>query len=872
MKRCAALWLLCALGFFIGSAPAHSSAAPDPVAVGTTGRVRLNFNADWRFKLGKSQDAQQPSFDDSDWEDIGLPHSFSIPYFRASAFYTGDGWYRKAVTLDALPTGRQLSLEFEGAFQDTVVYVNGVELAHHRGGYTGFSVDMTNAVRPGRNVVAVRVNNDWSPTLAPRAGEHVFSGGLYRDVWLLATDAVHVTWAGTRVTTPDLSQSSGKVAVETEIHNSGSDAAAFTVRTKIVDDRGKTVAALPDQSLHEDANATVVARQTSDPISKPRLWSPETPVLYRAITTIEVDGKERDRYETQFGFRWFEWTADHGFFLNGKHRYFRGANVHQDQAGWGDAVTNRAIERDVQMIKDAGFDFIRGSHYPHDPHFAESTDRIGLLFLSEAPFWGTAPFKNPWGASAYPTDPADRAAFEASAKQQLAEMIRINRNHPSIVVWGMDNEVFFTTQGTLPDVRRFLQELVALSHELDPTRPAAIDGAQRGDIDKLGDIAGYNGDGAQLFPNPGIPNFVAEYGSTMVDRPGEYIPGWGDLPKTPGANEKEEGSWRLPWRSGEVLWCGFDHGSIAGKKFGGMGMIDYQRLPKRQWFWYRNFYAHVPPPEWPREGTPAALRITTSASTIARADGTDDVQVVVSVVDAKGRRVSNSPPVRLAIESGPGELPTGRAIDFAPDSDIEIRDGEAAIAMRSWQAGVTRLRATSRGLRDGVAEVRTLVGPTFEPSTTRVPADRPYVKFGAGTREQTGDGVFGLNNPTDASSSAENHTSRLVNDGNSTTYWAPAANDKEMSVTLDTERVIEIHRVMLTFPQAASYGFLAETQDAQGKWQKLAEQHSGEDSRQARTVDTLSIEGRKVRIRLRVPAGAIAGLAELRVSGTLRTE
>jgi beta-galactosidase len=701
----------------------------------------------------------------------------------------------------------------------------------------------------------------------------VFSGGLYRDVWFVATDAVHVTWTGTRVTTPDLSAASGKVAVETEIRNDRARAADVLVQTRIINDRGATVVKLPEQKVSIPANAVTTAKQLSTPIPKPHLWSPETPSLYRAVTSLRVDGRELDHLETEFGFRWLEWTADRGFFLNGQHRYFRGANVHQDQAGWGDAVTNAAIERDVRMIKEAGFDFIRGSHYPHDPHFAEATDRIGLLFLSEASFWGTAPFKNPWGASAYPTDPADRPAFEASVKQQLTEMIRINRNHPSIVVWGMDNEVFFTAQDTLPEVRRFLKELVALSHELDPTRPASIDGAQRGDIDKLGDVVGYNGDGAQLFANPGIPNFVAEYGSTMVDRPGDYAPGWGDdLPRTPGAKPDEALSWRLPWRSGEALWAGFDHGSIAGKKFGGMGMIDYFRLPKRQWYWYRNFYSHVPPPEWPQAGTPAALRITTSAPTIARADGTDDVHVIVSVVDAQGRRLTNSPPVRLAIESGPGELPTGRIIDFAPDTDIAIRDGEAAIAMRSWQSGVTRLRATSPGLKDAAAEVRTLGGPKFIEGTTPLAHDRPYVPFGSGTREQTGDGVFGLNNPTDASSKAPDHSSRFVNDGDPATYWAPVDSDATPSVSIDTERVLEIHRLELTFPQAAAYGFVAETQDRQGQWRTIAEQPEGQHPDRTLTIDTLAVEGRKVRVRLRVPPGAVPGLSELRVIGTLRND
>ncbi|ESQ88673.1 glycoside hydrolase family 2 protein [Asticcacaulis benevestitus] len=854
------------------SASAASLDMATKPALDSSSRTRANFNADWRFKLGSSDGAERPTFEDQAWQTVGLPHSFSMPYFRAAAFYTGDGWYRKTFPLPSVPSGRRYSLEFEGAFQDARVYVNGIELAHHRGGYTGFSVDITKAVHAGNNIVAVKVNNSWDPTLAPRAGEHVFSGGLYRDVWLVSSDAVHIPWTGTRVTTPELSEHSGKVSVETEVRNDQPDAAVVTVHTTLVDPAGKPVATLNDEHASIAPGAMVIVRQVSAPIQRPRLWSPETPALYRVVTTLTVAGRERDRLETSFGFRWFEWTADRGFFLNGKHRYFKGANVHQDQAGWGDAVTNGAIERDVRMIKEAGFDFIRGSHYPHDPHFADTTDRLGMLFLSEAPFWGTAAFKNPWGAPAYPTEIADRAAFEASVKQQLAEMIRINRNHPSIVVWGMDNEVFFTKEETLPDVRRLLKEMVALSHQLDPTRPAAIDGAQRGEIDKLGDIVGYNGDGASLFPDPGIPNFVAEYGVTMADRPGDYAPGWDDLPNTVGADKTKEGSWRLPWRSGEVIWAGFDHGSIAGKRFGGMGMIDYFRLPKRQYYWYRNAYAHRPPPVWPVAGTPAALRVTTSAPTIARADGTDDVQVIVSVVDATGRRLSNSPPVRLAIESGPGELPTGRSIDFSPDSDIVIRDGEAAIAMRSWQAGVTRLRATSPGLKDAVAQVRTLRGPAFVAGETLLADDRPYAPFTPVLRDLPGDTVFGLSNPTFASTSAPDHSSRMVNDGNPATYWAPTPEDAVKAITIDMERFVEVHRLTLTFPHIGPYGFVAEIQDRQGHWQKLVEQIEGQETSQTRTVETEPREGRNVRIRLRVPAGAPAGLAEVQITGTLRAD
>jgi len=834
-------------------------------------RTSIVFNADWRFTLGKAEGAEAVDFDDAAWERIGLPHSFSMPYFRAPAFYTGDGWYRKTFVMPQIPSDRRLSLEFEGAFQDTKVFVNGIELAHHRGGYTGFPVDITTAVRPGRNVIAVRVNNEWQPTLAPRAGEHVFSGGIYRDVWLTTSNAVHVPWNGTRVTTPELSDASGKVAVDTEVRNSGSSTTEVVVSSSVVDNRGRKVATLADQQVVVEPGATLVVKQLSAPLKNPKLWSPETPVLYKVLTSLKVAGRERDRFETSFGFRWFEWTADRGFFLNGKHRYFRGANVHQDQAGWGDAVTNRAIERDVQMIKDAGFDFIRGSHYPHDPHFAESTDKLGMLFLSEAAFWGTAPFKNPWGASAYPTDPAHREAFDANVKQQLAEMIRINRNHPSIIAWGMDNEVFFSAKETMPEVRRLLKELVALTHELDPTRPASIDGAQRGEIDKLGDIVGYNGDGASLFPDPGIPNFVAEYGITMTERPGTYEPGWDDLPNTKGADRKVEGSWRLPWRSGEAIWAGFDHGSIAGKRFGGMGMIDYFRLPKRQYYWYRNAYAHVPPPVWPESGAPAALQLKVSAPTITRADGTDDVQVICSVVDSKGHRVSNNVPIHLAIESGPGEFPTGRSIDFAEDSDIIIRDGEAAMTLRSWQAGVTSLRATSPGLKDATVRVRTVQGPAYVEGKTPVVADRPYVAFVQPLVEHQGDGKFGLSNPTFASSNSPDHSSKFANDGDANTYWQAASGDAEMTLTIDLERIIQVHQLMLSFPQALPYGFVAEIEDRKGHWSRLVEQIEGQDATKIRTFETESVEGRLVRIRLRPPAGAIIGIAEVQVSGALKT-
>jgi hypothetical protein len=253
-------------------------------------------------------------------------------------------------------------------------------------------------------------------------------------------------------------------------------------------------------------------------------------------------------------------------------------------------------------------------------------------------------------------------------------------------------------------MRAFLEELVNYTHTLDPTRPAAIGGAQRpvdeNRIDQIGDLAGYNGDGSSLpvFQNPGVPSLVSEYGSTSAVRPGKYEPGWGDL-------AKDNGQAVHPWRSGQAIWCMFDHGSIAGENLGRMGIVDYYRLPKRAWYWYRNEYRRIPPPAWPQEGVPAGLKLAADKTELRSVDGTDDTLVAVTVVNKDGKPISNCPPVTLTVDRGPGEFPTGPSITFDPHSDIAIRDGQAAIEFRSYYAGRTLIRATSPGLRDATIEI-----------------------------------------------------------------------------------------------------------------------------------------------------------------------
>ncbi len=849
----------------IAEASGASADGPAPVL-----RQIVNFNREWLFRRGNNPGAEAASFQDADWERIGLPHSFSIPYFAEGTFYVGEGWYRKHFDLPAKWVGRRMFLDFEGAFQDAEIFLNGRKVGAHQGGYTGFEIDITDAAVIGNNVLAVRLNNQWNPRLAPRAGEHVFSGGLYRNVRLVVTAPLHVTWYGTFVTTPSVSAAAGTVNVKTEVVNQSAAAKHCAVRTTVLDPAGRPVASM-EATQTISSGQTAIFDQSSAPVANPQLWSPEHPHLYSVKTTVLDDGKPVDDFTSPLGFRWFRFTADQGFFLNGKRYYFKGANVHQDHAGWGDAVAESGFFRDVQLMKDAGFEFIRGSHYPHAPAFSTACDRIGVLFWSENCFWGTTGFKSPWAASAYPTNPADEAGFEASVEASLRDMIRIHRNHPSIIVWSMDNEVFFSDRAVMPKVRQLLRRLVARSHELDPTRPAAIGGCQRGDIDHLGDVAGYNGDGARLFPNPGIPNLVSEYGSTMTDRPGAYEPGWGDLPLTPGADPAQPGSWRLPWRSGEAIWCGFDHGSLAGRRFGGMGIVDYFRLPKRQWYWYRDAYRHIPPPVWPSKGVPAALRLSADRTTLRSVDGTDDAQIVVTVVDQAGHPLSNCPPVTLTIDSGPGEFPTGPSITFAADSDIPIRDGMAAMEFRSYYAGETIIRASSPGLPDAMIRITSLGEPHFVPGVTPPVKPRPYVRFVAETADQSS-GTFGRENPTRASSEMPAHSARLANDGEPATFWQAEPGDPTPWLRVDLERIVTVKESRLTFPTTGDWRYRIEiSDDGEHDWKLLAE-HTRLESGKERSdrVENVSARGRFLRIQLTGwPKTGAPAIAEVAVLGSV---
>jgi len=826
-------------------------------------REKININREWKFKLGDYARANEEAYNDNDWSNINLPHNFSIPYFQSAQWYTGNGWYRKYIEVPAQWKSKRIFVEFEGAFRDAQIFVNGKKAGTHRGGYTGFSLEITDLVKTGKNVLAVSLNNNWNPRLAPRNGDHNFTGGIYRDVYLVVTNQVHVTWYGTFVTTPNLSKESGVVNIKTEIRNDGKISKNYTLKTDIVDASGKVIISTSSKQLIGQ-NKTVEFDQTTQPIKNPKLWNPEHPNMYKSISTI-LDGKTvLDKYETPFGFRWMKWTADQGFFLNGEHYYFRGANAHQDHAGWASAVTNSAILRDVGMIKDCGMDFIRGSHYPHDPSFSDACDNLGVLLWEENDFWGsggTQKETNNWyeGAGAYPMNKEDQPDFEESVKSDLREMIRIHRNHPSIIVWSMCNEPYFTGRGTLPNVKIFLKELTKLTHELDTTRLVGIGGCQRGDIDKIGDVAGYNGDGARLFMNPGIPNVVTEYSSTIARRPGKYEPGWGDLQKE-----------KFAWRSGEAIWCAFDYGTRAGD-FGLMGMIDYFRMPKNMWYWYRNEYKHIAPPEPAVSGVPDKLKLTADKFVISNTDGTDDVFLIVSVLNKEGKQLSNSPDVTLQVVSGPGEFPTGSSITFSNTSDIYIRDGKAAIEFRSYYAGKTIIRATSMGLKSDSLVIITKGTPVFVEGVTPKVTERPYVRYTIQKEAVKSNSKVNIafQKPTRASSEMEGKTANRANDTDKLTQWQPTTSDPSKWWQVDLENLYTVSEVNITFPSEETGSYKIELSKDNQNWETITGQKEGNSNEKIRKhLTNNKVTGRFLRITFLDSANKTVGLNEVEILGS----
>ena len=368
-------------------------------------------------------------------------------------------------------------------------------------------------------------------------------------------------------------------------------------------------------------------------------------------------------------------------------------------------MTDAALYRDVKMVKDAGMNFIRGSHYPKAPAFADACDQLGVLFWSENNFWGGFGGAGGWPYNgAYPSTSADYDAFDANVLASLTDMIRIHRNHPSIIAWSMGNEDFFNG-GPADRVVALLKKEVALTHQLDPAptgRPAAIGGAQS----KIGGIEAWHARRhgrlqrrrRRATTTLAFPTWCPNTAPTSArTRPGNYDPGWGNLTVTNGMAAQPA------WRSGISRWCMFDYGSQMSTQYINSGIVDYFRIPKRSYYWYRNTYAKVAPPTWPAAGTPAGLKLTSSTTTLSAVDGTQDAWLLghrrglERQADQQQRPGDAHDQVRPRRVSRPGRASRSRrrAVGRRPTSR------SATARPRSNSAPTTPAPRSSRRLRPG---------------------------------------------------------------------------------------------------------------------------------------------------------------------------
>jgi beta-galactosidase len=407
---------------------------PMTAAKPATPRQELAADVGWKFFLGDPDGAEAPSFADASWRTVDLPHDWSIesqPGKDNSSgagggfFPGGTGWYRKTFRVPADWKGKRVSVEFDGVYRDATVYLNGHKLGIHPYGYTAFSFDLTPELDfSSANVLAVRVDNSAQPNSRWYSGS-----GIYRHVRVVVTDPAHVSHWGVFVTTPEVSNASAKVSIHTRVANESSRSAGVTVETTLLDKGGNKAGAAQSTLTIAPGKEDQAAQEIA--VANPALWSPDSPALYRAVSTLRKDGKIIDQVTTPFGIRSLAWSSDKGLLLNGKSVKLTGGSVHHDNGPLGAAAFDRAEERRVELLKAAGMNAVRTAHNPPSSAFLDACDRLGLLVLDE-PFdvWRAHKVKFDYGSN-----------FDEWWKQDISSMVLRDRNHPSIVIWGIGNEI-----------------------------------------------------------------------------------------------------------------------------------------------------------------------------------------------------------------------------------------------------------------------------------------------------------------------------------------------------------------------------------------------------------------------------------------------
>jgi beta-galactosidase len=461
-------------------------------------RQRLCMDLNWSFTRGDPAGAQNPAFDDSDWRALDVPHDWSIegPYDRTNStsgsggyMPAGIGWYRKHFATPAAFKGKRVSAQFDGVFMNADVYLNGHPAGHHAYGYTSFNCDLTPflAAAGENNVLAVRVANDIQPNSRWYTGS-----GIYRHVWAEVTGPVHVATWGTYITTPKISSVSADVVIRTRVQNDSESVAGIGVYQEIMDSAGKRVGHVETLAIVDvPAKGEQEVEQTIA-VSQPQLWTLEKPALYTVRTTLfpkHIDATELlDSCDTAIGIRQIEFDADRGFFLNGLRVKLVGECLHHDGGAMGAAVPAEVWERRLTLLKAMGCNAIRCAHNPPAPEFLDLCDRLGLMVMDEA--------FDEWTEAKGQLRGSYATLFDQWSRQDLLSMLQRDRNHPSIIMWSIGNEIPDQSE---PRGVELAKSLAGICHQADPTRPvtSACDQAhsvhptQPGFLDAL-DIAGYN--------------------------------------------------------------------------------------------------------------------------------------------------------------------------------------------------------------------------------------------------------------------------------------------------------------------------------------------------------------------------------------------
>jgi beta-galactosidase len=693
---------------------AGSAAAP-PVAPMPAGRARISLDRGWRFAFGDAADPWRDfgfgadearahitawrgpiraNFDDSTWRAIDVPHDWvpGLPFVEGPktaelvshgfkpvgrAFpATSIGWYRKRFTVPGTDAGRRFRLEFDGAFRDCHVWLNGVLLGRHEGGYGPFAFDATDLIRSGaENLLVARVD-------ATQAEGWFYEGaGIYRHVWLVETSPVHVPAWGVFVE-PAVAGATAHVAVKTTITNESDGAVTATLESQVVGPDGKTVASLMRPAIAIRPWTTARVAQSAD-VANPEMWSLEKPSLYRLVSIVRVGAREVDRVVTRFGIRTIRFDADKGFFLNGRHVQINGVCNHQDHAGVGAAVPDRLLRFRLERLREMGVNAYRTSHNPPAPELLDFADEMGVLVMDETRLFSSS----------------------EDALGQLRDMVRRDRNHPSVILWSIGNEE--PEQGT-PRGNLIARTMKRAVKELDTSRPvtyASNSGAYAG-VNELMDVRGFNYHVDEIdryhHEHPAQPLFGSEIASTLCTR-GEYAadkargympaydtsaPAWGET-----AEQWMTFFMARPWLAGAFVWTGFDYrGEPTPYEWpcisSHFGILDTCGFAKDLFWYYRSWWTTEPVlhllPHWNWKG---------------REGQSIDVWAFTNVEE-----------VRLSLN--------GRDLGTRK---VE-RYGHAA-----WQVPYEPGRLEAVGLRGGREILRTAIETTDEPVRVMLSADRDRI-------------------------------------------------------------------------------------------------------------------------------------------------